>query len=776
VSYEGLRLTSPQPATTNVTVPDLCLRGASPNCDLGIAPPSDASLLGVLSGYPLPNGPELFTPCDPTSGDPNCPTSGSFTGQEASGLSRYFASWSNPGTINSTSVRFDHLVRDKHRFFFRFSNSTSSTGLRGYVGVGDSPSVNTISDSTVRTYTAGASSLLTNRVSNDFRLNYTTSESIGTKVIEPIGGSSPVDLLQPAGLSAGSNAQFCIFNPAGNCVGLNQGRWSGATRQWNLVDSVSVSVGRHEFKFGADFRRLTPDAVVEPKSVGYIYYAQSPNSGTSTVETDTGSALIEAENSAYPLYKQFSAFAQDEWRATSRLNFSMGLRWEVNPPPGVTQGLMPYTLAGSSIDTLKAAPQGTPLWKTTWFNFAPRLGAAYVIHQQQDWMTVIRGGGGVFFDTGQQDGSLGFAGPGFTSFNFGSGSYGGQWCDFNGNCSSTPAGLILPIQNPPQPGYLGYGFSPHLQLPYTLHWNASLEQAMGKSQAVTVSYVGSHAARLLQANQFQPKNNPDVFYIIMVQNGLTADYNALETQFTRRLSRGLTVLASYTWSHCIDYGSENGVFGYQRGNCDFDIRHNFSGAFSYTLPNIGHGGFADALLHHWGVDNRFTARGAFPITLLGNGFNGPDGKHYNAGLNLIPGTPVYVYRSNCASVLQAALELQPGQTCPGGKAINPNAFMNAASPTTFGTAPRNFARLFGAWQMDLAVRREFPIQERVTLQFRAEAFNVFNHPNFGNVDESFGDPSFGLATGTLATALNTESALYQLGGPRSMQFALKLVF
>ena len=78
--------------------------------------------------------------------------------------------------------------------------------------------------------------------------------------------------------------------------------------------------------------------------------------------------------------------------------------------------------------------------------------------------------------------------------------------------------------------------------------------------------------------------------------------------------------------------------------------------------------------------------------------------------------------------------------------------------------------------MDTAIRREFPVGERLKVQFRAEAFNILNHPNFGTVDQYFGDPSFGLATGTLASALNTESALYQLGGPRSMQFALKVIF
>ena len=78
--------------------------------------------------------------------------------------------------------------------------------------------------------------------------------------------------------------------------------------------------------------------------------------------------------------------------------------------------------------------------------------------------------------------------------------------------------------------------------------------------------------------------------------------------------------------------------------------------------------------------------------------------------------------------------------------------------------------------MDLAVRREFPIYENVKLQFRAEAFNIFNHPNFGLINPNFGQPTFGQATATLAASLGVLSPLYQTGGPRSMQFALKLVF
>ena len=152
------------------------------------------------------------------------------------------------------------------------------------------------------------------------------------------------------------------------------------------------------------------------------------------------------------------------------------------------------------------------------------------------------------------------------------------------------------------------------------------------------------------------------------------------------------------------------------------------------------------------------------------------------GVDLVSSQPIYLYGANCASVLQGLGDLKSGQGCPGGRAINPNAFAQSPTdPTTGiplrpGTAPRNFVRGFGAWQMDLAIRRDFPIHERLKLQFRAEAFNIFNHPNFGMIDPNFGSSTFGQATATLAQSLGVLSPLYQMGGPRSMQFALKVVF
>ena len=769
VSYEGLRLLQPQAASVS-NVPDLCLRGTG-NCPAGLVP-APSALQPVMKAWPAPNGGEILIPCGQPS-DPGCDP---LTGLEPSGAAKFIGAWSNPSSINSTSVRLDHVVMDKLRLFFRFSDTSSSSATRQ--GLSFSPSADEVSSNTMRTYTAGATSLLTNRVSNDVRLNYSSNFGSFRQFIDAFGGNTPVDLGQLSGTGAGSGATINLRlgpstgNPfQGPAAFLEQIPISTAQRQWNLVDTVSLSLGRHQFKFGVDYRRLTPFGIPARTFIGYTYL------GASSVASNSAGIFASASAPGYPLYTNFSAFVDDDWRTSSRLALSMGLRWDVNPPPGVTQGMNAYTVEGTVPDNWSLAPQGTPLWKTTWFNFAPRLGAAYVVRDKQGWATVIRAGGGLFFDTGQQLASLGFVfGPGFQAFGGGSGPF------------PASASLIPTITNPPQPGtYTPYGFAPHLQLPYTIHWNASVQQALGASQALTLSYVDSHAARLLQQDTYQTPNNVNgIGSFSFVQNGLTSDYDSAQVQFQRRLNRGLTILASYTWAHCLDYGSQNFNLGYQRGNCDFDIRQNLSAAFSYDAPNVGHGALVSAFLNHWGIDNRFTARTGFPVTLtsqnyafFGLPFLGPNGRVFDQGLDLT-GKPVYIYGAQCQATYNT--DFGVNLPCPGGRAINPDAFVpvpldpNTGLPDRLGTAPRNFARGFGAWQLDTAIRRDFPITERLKLQFRAEAFNVFNHPNFGFVDPILGDPTFGQTTNTLATSPGILSSLYQMGGPRSMQFALKIVF
>jgi hypothetical protein len=736
-SYEGLRLIEPQASTLSL-VPDTALRQAV------VGP-----LHQVLNSFSVPNGPDL-----------------------GNGLAEFIGTWSNPSAINAYSIRLDHSFNAKLRTFFRFSDTPSKAASRLTSGSGGVPTTLQGLQFAFRTYTFGATSMISNRVDNEFRLNYSSSSSSLVQSIDNFGGAQAVDLAHLQGLNPASNAYFVTVGLSfGNDSStLQQGVASTVQRQWNLTDSLSLSTGRHIMRFGIDYRRLASLLGAGGNQVGYFFFSAND------VQTNNP-AFVSAANTAtlYPLYQNFAAFIQDEWRITSSLNISLGLRWEVNPAPGVTQGTLPYTVEGAgNLATMTLAPQGTPLWKTAWSNFAPRLGAAYSIRNAPGRETVLRGGAGLFFDTGQQLGSLGFGGPGFSS------------SQFFGYAAGSPVNFPIPssdvpsIQVNPTPPYgpSVFSFPSHLQLPFTIEWNMALEQALGKSQTVSVSYVGSHAARLLEEHEtYVAPFNPNFSGVLfLIQNGLTADYNALQTRFQRRMSKGLTALASYTWSHSIDYGSQNLDYVYARGNSDFDVRHTVSAAFSYDLPGIFHSRIARGLTQHWGIDQRFTARTGFPVSLNGNRVINPvTGQVSYQGLNLVPGQPVYLYGANCASVLQGLGDLAPGQQCPGDRAINPNAFNLAPSPEP-GNAPRNFVRGFGAWQTDLAVRRNFPIHERLTLQFRAEAFNVFNHPNFGYVNPLLGQPTFGQATATLNTSLGTLNPLYQMGGPRSMQLALRLVF
>jgi carboxypeptidase family protein/TonB-dependent receptor-like protein len=725
VSYEGLRLTAPQAASVSY-VPDTSLRANAP-----------ASLRPALNAFPLPS----------TGG----------IDDTTNGFAQFIGSWSNKNSIDSTSIRFDHFISDKLRFFFRFSDTTSDSGARaGFYA----PSTQLFSSYAFRTYTAAASSVISNHLANEFRLNYSSNNVTSRRAINAFGGNTPISLPDLVGAGAGSSVSV-LFLYGGYSVQLAQvGMNAGTQRQWDIVDTVSLSRGRHRVKLGLDYRRLSPIAIPPNPAVSYFYFSES--------SVIANSAFLGASTfaPAYPLFKNFSAFAQDEWKASQRLSLSFGLRWEVNPAPGVTQGANAYTIRGSSPNTLALAPKGTPLWNTTWFNFAPRLGLAYILHDRPHWDTILRAGGGVFFDTGQQLGAAGFFGPGHSASVAGS------------PVESFPALPAIPsIVDPPVAPYSSspIGFAAHLQLPYTLQWNGSIEQTLSKSQALSVSYVGAHASRLLQEYVIRPANNPNSSTFFFFRNGVTSDYDSLQVQFRRELSSGLTALGSYTWSHCMDYGSLNFDFGYQRGNCDFDVRHNLSAAFSYDLPNAGHNTLIRTLGYHWGLDGRFTGRTSFPVTLSGGRLADPaTGVFYYAGLNIVPRQPIYLYGTNCASALQGLKDLKSGQGCPGGSAINPQAFTSVSSG--IGDAPRNFVRGFGAWQMDAAVRREFPIHERMNLQFRVEAFNIFNHPNFGFINPAFGQTTFGQATATLANSLGVLSPLYQMGGPRSMQFALKLAF
>jgi hypothetical protein len=309
-----------------------------------------------------------------------------------------------------------------------------------------------------------------------------------------------------------------------------------------------------------------------------------------------------------------------------------------------------------------------------------------------------------------------------------------------------------------------------MQAPYTYQWNASLEQALGRSQALTLSYVGANGRRLIGQQQLTSIQalNPEFGTVIYFKTGITSNYQALQLQFQRSVTRGIQALASYTWSHSLDFGSNDTTLPLVRGNSDFDVRHNFQAGLSWEIPTARLDKFSNAILEGWGLDARALVRTAFPITLAGNTeINSATGNTYYSGLNYDPSRPVYLY----------------GSRYPGGRAIN-GGVNNTATPAftiptgtnVSGDAPRNFVRGFGLSQVNLAMRRQFILYKETSLQFRAETFNLFNHPNFGYVFPGITGAQFGQATTMLNGSLGTVAAQYQQGGARSMQFSLRLRF
>jgi hypothetical protein len=217
-----------------------------------------------------------------------------------------------------------------------------------------------------------------------------------------------------------------------------------------------------------------------------------------------------------------------------------------------------------------------------------------------------------------------------------------------------------------------------------------------------------------------------------------------------------------------------------RGNSDFDIRHAATAAVSYDLPLPSKTRLARALLGGWSLDNFVSLRSSPPVDLIATStvFNGAV---YDVRADVVPGQPIYLYGAQCAAVFEASGALGANQKCPGGRGFNPAAFSVPASGQQ-GNLRRNTLRAFGAWQDDFTIRRQLFLRDRLKLQFRAEFFNIFNHPNYGPPTNSLSNPQFGVSTQTLASSLGSGagngglSPLYQIGGPRSIQLALKLSF
>jgi hypothetical protein len=726
-SYEGLRLR--QPATQETAVPDNASRQQAP-----------AMMQPFLNAYPVQNGREL-----------------------GSGLAQFNGSYSDPSSLNAYSIRVDHAVNSKLSLFGRYNYSPSQTSVRNPFG--DLSNSQPLSTS-VQTFTIGLTQLITPRASHEVRANYSNDRVSTVYALDNFGGAVPPSDSQlfPARFSSANSLFQLLIVGAGEFAQGNGG--TGEQRQVNLVDNLSVTKGSHLLKFGLDYRWLSPFSNPGP----YGQFAEFTGVTTSSGGALSGvAAFADAKTlqSDALLVHNFALYSQDTWKITARLTATYGLRWDLNPPlKGKNLANQPFTVTGlNDPASLALAPRGTPLYQTTYGNVAPRIGVAYQLRGGPDWLSVLRGGFGVFYDLGST--SLGGA---------------SSYFPFIAINSFSPVPFPLSPQNaaPPVlttslPASLIVVAEPDLKLPRTYEWNAALEQSLGSSKTLSLTYVGAVGRDLLRVtNLLAP--SADFGFVNVTDNSATSDYHALQLKFQRRFSRGLQALASYTWSHSIDIASTDAFATYlntptsvanpniDRGNSDFDIRHAFAAGVTYNLPSPEPNKFAHSALGSWSLDSFIFARTAPPVDVVG-AIEFADGIALYPRPDVVPGVPLVLH----------------GSQYPGGKAFNLAAF--TPPPTgQQGDFGRNVLRGFGAWQADVAFQRQFQLTEKVGLRFRGEFFNLFNHPNFGPPDNNLTDALFGQSTQTLASSLGSGGAnggfspLYQIGGPRSIQLALKLQF
>ncbi|HQR36296.1 MAG TPA: TonB-dependent receptor, partial [Blastocatellia bacterium] len=553
-----------------------------------------------------------------------------------------------------------------------------------------------------------------------------------------------------------------------------------ATNVLQFLDTASYVVSNHMLKFGFDFRSTRQNAFRDVQSRGLMvfpgYVSFTLPDGTPTVfPFITGNPLANLlfglplvtggarlDNQQHLRTESYNVFLNDSYRISPRLTLSAGLRYEYNSP-AVDAKDRANIYDPVTKKLVQVGSNGIPRagYEADKNNFAPRLGLAWSLGRNST--TVVRAGYGVYFDQSP-------LAPGEGLF------FNAPYFDFRFYYQSQQAPLTIynpfPFNTPGQSAPSAFAYDRNLRTAYTQSWNLSLQHQLGSKTVAEVAYVGSKGTKLLASRDInqpaastqQPNlpRNPLFGEITQQESSAASNYHSLQARVQQRLTAGLSLLGSYTFGKSIDNAS--GIFSStgdpnypqnsfnlaaERGRSGFDIRHRFSLSYSYELP-FGKSlkGAAKAVLDGWqtfGVITLQTGR-PFTVALL------PEFDNSNTGISNLG----FLGNDRPNLVGQARLSNPTVE-----RWFNTSAF---AVPRfgSFGNAGRNILDGDGYQNVNFSLLKNTAIKEKVTVQFRAEFFNLFNHPNFGLPDNFVGSSSFG-------RVLSAES-------PRRIQFGVKLLY
>ncbi|MGD0669312.1 MAG: carboxypeptidase regulatory-like domain-containing protein [Bryobacteraceae bacterium] len=660
-------------------------------------------------------------------------------GALATGIGNWAGRSEQPASLNAGSARADQAIGSRVSLFGRYSDAPSENQYGAF-------QVNRI-DLRFQSLTLGLTAHPTARIIVSVRANESQSSAYSVWNGGD-GATGPGCQLQPLTTSFLHITEGCNYLVRFTIGGIGQlvsgEEGSRRQRQFQTTESLAFHLARHDVQVGVDDRRVVAIRRDATAALGVIADDVAALATEQNLWIAQSAAVDESAG-----VTELSLWIQDTWRASSRFTVTAGLRWEFSPAPvpsGDTKFLdfaSGNVIPFSQISSL-CCPAVTALWPTSYRDFAPRLGFAWRL--TGDGKTVLRAGGGLYYDS-----SMSIAADSINGGPLSVASYTGA------------TGLF--------PSELSYAFLPNLRLPAAAQWNVSLERALGAHDTVSVGYVGSAGYDLIR-REVGGAGSSATSWIALTTNNGHSGYHALEAQYRRRFTGGLNGLASYTWSHAIDNDSSDAFLlwaGFaapsDRGASDFDLRHSFTATLSYTVPQSEPARGLRRLAGGWSLSAILRARSGFPITVL-------ESEEYT-GISL-----TNAFRP----LLLLGQPLWLGdQNVPGGRRLNPAAFLVMPSGQQ-GDLGRNAIDGFGMVQLDAALSRDFPIREKVALQFRVDAFNALNHPNFADPVRYLDNPLFGQSASMLNMMLGTGSPgsglspLLGSGGPRMLQLGLRLHF
>ncbi len=538
----------------------------------------------------------------------------------------------------------------------------------------------------------------------------------------------------------------------------SRGNTLGNNNSFQYGDAMTLVVRNHTLKWGGAFYRIQLNAQsINTATVSYTSVANFENNIVTQVRQTAGNPGHGTRAS------QFGGYIQDNWQFRPNLTINYGLRWDFQTTPHdkfyATSSYNPLT--GSLM-----AP-GTEYYPKNYRDFGPRLGVAYSPFPR----TVIRSGAGIFYQ----------------AYPVGFGSYNIPQNTVVGNLTLTQAanpGLQYPYNSflsggtPITPNV--YGFPSSKPDIYSTQYNVSIAQEIYKGTSVQVSYVGNHGVNLWREYDVNLYNQntttrPNSKYgdIYLEGNNGLSNYNGLQFSAKQRFGKTFNVGANYSYGHTIDNVQDQGLYSSEpqdnnniraeRGNGSGDVRHNFSYNLLYELPMgkghsfLGHSPAPVRLLASgWSVNSLGIFRSGVAANVQQSINTYGDGNLINQRPNRVAGQPLYVAKS---------LDTNGYVTF-----LNPAGW---AYPTagTFGNSPRN--GIYGPHfsQLDASLVKSTEIHGTQLLEFRAEFFDVLNHPNFGFPNTSFSptSPSFGRITSTFGNTIG-------FGTSRQIEFALKYKF